>query len=171
MKFEKVLEDLKPQLIGISKQINKNTAYIDTDDLVQEMVLHLWEKWRKGEVERHTRSYILQSCWFHIKNYLRKSDSRLKTISVDESVDKEDIYLWGIIPQESIPVTDAVEFEMTVESIMSNGLTQREKEVFSLILEGCTLREVGEKLRISFVRVFKIKNNLQKKINVYINGG
>ncbi len=164
MNFKEILKELTPKFISISLQLNKNSNGYDLNDLVQEMSMHLLEKWNKGEIEGYTKSYILQSCWFHIKNYLRKINKKIKTISLDDIVDGADVCLCEMIEDDSESVYDIVNFKITVDNILSNGLTKREKEVFLLTLEGHTLREMGEILDISFVRVLKIENNIKKKV-------
>ncbi len=164
MNFKEILKELTPKFISISLQLNKNSNGYDLNDLVQEMSMHLLEKWNKGEIEGYTKSYILQSCWFHIKNYLRKINKKIKTISLDDIVDGTDVCLCEMIEDGSESVYDIVNFKITVDNILSNGLTKREKEVFLLTLEGHTLREMGEILDISFVRVSKIENNIKKKV-------
>ena len=42
-------------------------------------------------------------------------------------------------------------------------LTEREKEVVFLSIDGLTVREIGVKLNISHVMVIKIKNNIKRK--------
>ena len=42
-------------------------------------------------------------------------------------------------------------------------LSEKEKNVFSLLLEGYTVREVGYKLRVSHVRIVKLKQGIVKK--------
>lgn len=37
------------------------------------------------------------------------------------------------------------------------------KEIFNLRLEGYKLREIGERLDISYVRIFKIQEGIRKK--------
>ena len=46
---------------------------------------------------------------------------------------------------------------------MNNGLTPREKEVFILALEGLTVREIGDRLGVSHVRVVKLRANIKEK--------
>lgn len=165
MNFKEILEELFPKLTGIARRVNGYLPFIDEDDLMQEMSLHLWKKWKQGELEGKTDSFILQSCWFHLKNYLRTVGDKAQIISLDEPINSEGTTLGEIIPDNSQPLPELVNWKMLVEKIKTDGLTKREKEVFALCLEGYTLREIGERLDISFVRVSKIKKNIRKKWN------
>lgn len=162
--FERLLGDLSPQLKRIARRINGYSRFIDEDDLFQEMCIYLWEKWEQGEIEGKTESYILQGCWFYLKNYLRIINDKDEIISLDEQIDDEGMTLGEIIPDNSQTFDELVDVKLLVEKITTDGLTKREKEVFYLCLEGYTLRKIGERLRISFVRVFKVKKNISKKL-------
>ena len=53
---------------------------------------------------------------------------------------------------------------MILEYIRGNGFTEREKEVFFLLFDGCTVREAAEKLGLSHVMVVKIRKNFIDKL-------
>ncbi|MFQ5866525.1 MAG: sigma-70 family RNA polymerase sigma factor [bacterium] len=173
--FERSLEGLFPRLKGIAKRVNGHlrfthahqrwAGFIDEDDLMQEMSLHLWKKWKQGELEGKTESYLLQSCWFHLQNYLRTVDDKGEIISFDEPIDSEETTLGEIIPDNSQHLPELINWKIIIEKMRTNGLTKREKEVFALCLEGYTLREIGKRLDISFVRVSKIQKHICKKWN------
>jgi DNA-binding CsgD family transcriptional regulator len=52
---------------------------------------------------------------------------------------------------------------MQVEALLESGLTQRERDVLALSMEGMTTREVGQKLGISHVAVVKVRNKLKSR--------
>lgn len=52
------------------------------------------------------------------------------------------------------------------ENINSLNLTRREKEIFNLILEGCTNKEISEKLFIEETTVKKHIQNILKKLDL-----
>ena len=62
-----------------------------------------------------------------------------------------------------------VDKKMLIDYIMNNGFSKREKEVFSLILQGYTVREAGRELGISHVMVVKLKNRLLGKVTKIVN--
>jgi RNA polymerase sigma factor (sigma-70 family) len=167
MNFEKVLLKLTPKLKGIALRLNGRLRFIDEDDLMQEMSIHLWKKWKQDELKGKTESYMLQSCWFHIKNYLRTVSDKTEIISIDEPNNNKGTILNKIIPYNFQAFLESIMLRIIIEKISENGLTKREKEVFVLCLEGYTLREIGERLNISFVRVSKIKKNICRKWGLY----
>jgi RNA polymerase sigma factor (sigma-70 family) len=155
MKFEELLENFSPLLKRMAKRFKGNLRFLDEEDLVQEMLFHLWKQWKSGKCEDKTFSYIAQSCWFYLQNYLRRFRDKVSWVSLDELQS---------FPDKSSPPLEVVERKIIIERIRGNGLTIREKEVFNLWLDGCTVREIGKRLRISHVRVVKIENNIRRKV-------
>jgi len=129
---------------------------------MQEMVLHLWKKFKNGDFKDATRSYILQSCWYHIKNYLRKIRSRSHTELENLSYDSN-FYITETDSDSYNDILDRIDMNIAIFRILNNGITPREKQVLKLLLEGNTLREIGEKIGISFVRVHNIIRNITEK--------
>ena len=67
------------------------------------------------------------------------------------------------MPATKEPLGKILDRHLVLEDIKNNGFTKREKEVFSLILGGYTVRETGKKLDISHVMVIKYKQRIMKK--------
>ena len=155
MSFEELLENCSPLLRRIAKRYRGNLRFLDEEDLIQEMLCYLWKKWKNGELEGKTSSYIIQNCWFYLQNYLRKTRYKVKWVNLDE--------LPGLA-DESSPHPEVVERKKIIEQIGGNGLTVRQKVVFDLWLQGHTVREIGKRLRISHVRVVKIEDNIRRKV-------
>jgi len=164
MDFENILVNLNLKLRRIACKLNGHLRFIDEDDLVQEMYIHLWKMQEQGELEGKTDSYLLQSCWFHIKNYLRVIDKRIEIVSLDEPIDNSETTFAEIIPDSYQHFYETVEWGIMSDKIRKIVLTKREKEVLTLLLEGYTFREIGKILGISFVMVSKIKSNICKKL-------
>ena len=61
---------------------------------------------------------------------------------------------------------DTVEFEVNVNAIRALGLTERELEVLQLLSEGCSNKEVAEKLFVAPNTVKTHVLNLYKKLDV-----
>ncbi len=165
MNFEAIYKKFSIPITRLAKKSGSCSKYIDEKDIAQEMFIHLWQECKNGKFQDKTDSYIIQSLWFCSRNYLRKKRDGGFFVSLDDPVNGEETILKDIIPDNSPPFTERLENKMFVRGMINNGLTKREKEVFSLCLEGYNLRGIGEKLGISHVRVFKIQKNIRKKIN------
>jgi len=165
MNFEAIYKKFSIPIAKLAKKSRSYSNFIDEKDIAQEMLLHLWQECRSGKFQDKTDSYIIQSLWFCSRNYLRKKRDRGSFVSLDESVNGEGITLKDIIPDDSPPFTEELENKMFIQRVRNNGLTKREKEVFTLCLEGYNLRSIGKRLGISHVRVFKIRRNLREKIS------
>ncbi len=165
MEFEAIYKKFSVPITRLAKKSRSYSNFINEEDIAQEMFIHLWQEHRNGKFQDKTDSYIIQSLWFCSKNYLRKKKDRGFFVSLDEPVNGEEITLKDIIPDHSPSFTETLENKMFIQRVIGNGLTEREKEVFNLCLEGYNLREIGERLGISHVRVFKIQKNIREKIN------
>jgi len=171
MSFEILLKRISPTLKRITYKLNGHFSFFNDEDLYQEALIHLWLDFKEGKLSDKTDSYILQGCYFHLKNYIRKNYDKANLISLENSANEEEaLNLDNILsledPQSSF---ELIHCKMLIEKINNNGLTKREKEVFSLALEGLTTRETGSRLGISHVRVVKLKSKIRDKCKKYLD--
>jgi len=172
MAFQDLLTKLTPVLKRITYRIHSRVYFISDNDLFQEAVIHLWEDFNAGKLEDKTDSYILQGCYFYLKNYLRKVGTSKVIISLDNVAQDDEcgfedfLFLKG---QKENDCLDYLNNKMLVDSIMNNGLTGREKEILSLFGEGLTTREIGERIGVSHVRVVKLMHRIREKCMKHID--
>ena len=83
MNFEEILKRISPKLKGIVYRLKGFPPFFSTDDLYQEAMSHLWVDYKEGKLSDKTDSYILQGCYFYLKNYMRKNKSRAPLVSLD----------------------------------------------------------------------------------------
>ncbi len=163
MSFEELILKFSKRIKQLADKAFIQSSVIDKDDLYQEMIYNLWERWRNGELEDKTDAYIIGSCYFHLKNYLRRFKEKSKLISFNEPSEKMDVHLEELVPDKKPLFDKKVDDAIFIQKMKSNEMTRREKEVTELLEKGHTLREIGKKLDISHVRVLKIKENIGKK--------
>jgi len=167
MLFEELIKRLAPKLKSITYKLNGHFSFFNDEDLYQEALIHLWQDFCAGKLDNKTDSYILQGCYFHLKNYIRKVRDKSNLVSLNAMMDEEGGNLEEILCLEDPEsCLDDLENKVLIQEIQNNGLTQREKEIFCLSLEGVTIREIGKKLGISHVMVVKIRKNLRRKLNL-----
>jgi len=171
MVFEELVRRLAPKLKRITYKLNGHFSFFNEEDLYQEALMHLWQEFLAGELTDKTDSYILQGCYFYLKNYLRKNFFRRNLISLEQnSEDGESYYLEEILSSVQTESSfEVIHRNMFIEQIKNNGLTKREKEIFCLTLDGLTTREIGKRLGISHVRVVKLQKRIQGKCKKYID--
>lgn len=164
MKFEDLIKRLSPKLKGITKKIGSEFSFFDNEDLYQEALLHLWEGWNKDEFCDKTDSFILQGCFFFLKNYVRKTCKKIdfRSVSFNNSFHEKDVTLEEMLSSDdaSSPA-DFTKCKLLIENIC-NRITKKEKDVFVLSLQDWTTREIGQKLGISHVMVVKIKKRIKR---------
>ena len=149
MSYEELVRKIAPKLKRITYKLGKYLSFCAQDDLYQEALIYLWEEFSKGELLDKTDSYILQGCYFHLKNYIRKNIDKARLISIDfDYGDEEGQGTLDEILHLKSPgsLFEDVYCKMLIEKINNNGLTVREKEVFNFALDGLTVREIGSRL-------------------------
>lgn len=163
MNFKSLSRSLESNLEFLAHRLAQSNRSLEADDLYQEMMLHLWDKFRDGVPEGINRSYIVRGCKFHILNYLRKKRDKAWMVSLEEPINENGNTLKDILAARQQDTRKDIDAELTADQILHNGLTRREKEVFLFLLQGYTLRETGRKLGISHVRVVNLRRNIRQK--------
>lgn len=163
MDFETLLKKVSPRLKSIARSYNGHGFFIDKEDLYQEMCIHLWDNFRDGVPPGINEAYIVKGCKFHMLNYRRKQKEKAVIVSLDKPLNEDGYTLKDILPDKKEPLDRCIDRETIINDIKNNGFSKREKETLPLLLEGYTVREIGEKLGISHVMVVKLKQRIIKK--------
>lgn len=169
MKIEEALAVIAPKLRQIAFAYRTWSPSADEDDLFGEMTAHLCERWIGDGLGTKTESYIVQSCYFHLRNYLRTIAEKGKNLPLealrgerDESGDDE---RRECVLLDPAPAPQRyLEERALYDTIMKNGLSRMEKDIIRCLYEGMTVREIGEKFGISHVMAVKYKKNIARKV-------
>ncbi len=171
MTFESLTQKLSSKLKAIAYRLNHQFTFFNEEDLYQEALIRLWEDSRTGRLDDKTDSYILQGCYFHLKNYIRKNRVKAKLVSIEENVGQgknsfEDLFLKD---EKSSDLRDHLNDLLLTETIFNNGFTLKEKQILRFYSEGLTTRQIGERLGVSHVSVVKMTNKIRGKSRKYID--
>jgi RNA polymerase sigma factor (sigma-70 family) len=171
--FEELIKRLAQKLKGIAYKVHWAGYYFNNEDLYQEALLHLWNEYNAGTLTDKTDSYILQGCYFHLKNYMRTALDKVRPMSLDcpVSPDRESRLDSLAIPGEGT-VDDyfaSLHARMLVDVIYNNGLNDKEKKLLPLFAEGLSTREIGKRAGISHVRVIKMRRDIEKKCRKHLD--
>jgi RNA polymerase sigma factor (sigma-70 family) len=161
--FEDLMRKLSPTLRRITYKLNGHFTFFDEDDLFQEALEHLWNAFENGSIGEKTDSYILQGCYFHLKNYIRKTMDRVKLTSINLPIDEDGSTVEDTLTCPDNSTEEAADNAILAESLGRIGLSGREEKVLSLSMSGMTVREIGKEMGISHVMVVKIKNKIKIK--------
>jgi len=169
MYFDELVRKISPKLKAITHRLNGRFTFFNDEDLFQEALMHLWVDFNRHKLDDKTDSYILQGCYFHLKNHIRIVRDKSKLVSLDALMNED-----GMILEDIIPSSDTGEYfeylndKLLIEKMQNNGLTSKEKEFLSLYLEGLTIREIGKRFGISHVSVVKLKNKIRNKYEKFV---
>jgi len=173
MSFEELTKKLSPTVKRITYKLNGRYRSFSHDDLYQEALLHLWNDFNAGKLEDKTDSYILQGCYFYLKNYIRKVNERPNVISLDMAVgDGEDVSLEEILYLKFATQEDCRNFlhvKFLAEAIQNNGFSSREKRILMFLKEGLTTRDIGKRIGVSHVSVVKMVAKIRGKCKAYLD--
>ena len=120
----------------------------------------------KGKLSDKTDSYILQGCYFHLKNYIRKVNERSGIISVDASLSEDSDTTMGDFLGEHWSSADCrleLHNKLLIQSIRNNGFNPREKMLLEYFSQGLTTRDIGKRLKVSHVSVLKMMRKIRQK--------
>jgi len=170
MGFESLLEQVEPKLKAIAYNLNYKCSYFDADDLYQEAVIDLWIKYGRNELSDKTDSYILQGCFFFLKNYIRVAY---------KTVDARSLHISGMAADQGDEAQEEpfrcegrgqdlefVMIDILVEDILK-CLTEREGKVFLMSIDEHTTREIGAEIGVSHPMVVKIEKRIREKCEAF----
>ncbi len=163
MSFETLLTRLSPTLKRITRKLNGHFTFMDDQDLFQEALLHLWVRFSSGDLLDKTDSYVLQGCYYHLKNYIRKTRDNAVLLSLSGQDGGDGTPFEETLVAGDIPAYEEAEGKLQIEAIVDSGMSQREKDVLGFSLEGLTTREIGVRLGVSHVSVVKTRNKLKER--------
>lgn len=161
--FEDMMNKISPTLRAIAHRMNGHFTYFSDDDLYQEALAHLWVRFRRGSLNDKTDSYILQGCYFHLKNYLRIRLDKAKVVSLNYPIDGAETPLEETLAGSDNYGREGIDEHLLTDNAILARLDAREKKVFRLSMEGMTLREIGKIMGTSHVMVLKIKSRIKDR--------
>ena len=164
MSFEELTHKISPKLKGIVYQIHKAVPSFSAEDLYQEAVLNLFADYKNGKLSDKTESYVLQGCYFYLKNYVRMTRDKTSLMSVNMPINEEGVEFQDFLSSEAgVAIDENPDLDTLMENVFQNELSRKEKEIAFFYLQGWTTRAIGERLGISHVSVVKLESKIREK--------
>ena len=172
MSFEELSQRLSPTIKRIVYRLNGHYRSFNHDDLYQEATIHLWSNFLKGKLSDKTDSYILQGCYFHLRNYIRKINERSNIISVDTVLSNNE----GATVENTlgefwacVDCREDLHNKFLVQSIRSNSFNSKEIKLLDYFSQGLSTREIGKRMGVSHVRVVKMMQKIRVKSKKHLD--
>lgn len=172
MSFTELHKKLSPTIKRIAYKLNGHYRSFNHDDLYQEATIHLWSNFLKGTLSDKTDSYILQGCYFHLKNYIRKINERSNVVSIDAALSCNDEATVEDILGEQWSCPDCREElhnKFLAQSIQNNGFNPKEKRLLNYFSQGLTTRDIGKRIGVSHVSVVKMMRKIRIKAQKHLD--
>jgi RNA polymerase sigma factor (sigma-70 family) len=172
MGFEELHQKLSPTIKRIAWRLNGYYRSFNHDDLYQEATIHLWSDFLKGKLSDKTDSYILQGCYFHLKNYIRKVNEHSNIVSIDAVLStNEEATVEDVLGQYwACPdCREQLHNKFLAQSINNNGFSAKEKRLFTYFSQGLTTRDIGRRLGVSHVSVVKMMRKIRIKSQKHLD--
>ena len=172
MSFEELYQKLSPTIKRIAYRLNGHYRSFSHDDLYQEATIHLWSNFLKGELGDKTDSYVLQGCYFHLKNYIRKVNERSNIVSIDAILSNNEDTTMGEVLGKFLAVDDCrqdLHNKFLVQSLCNNGFNPKEKRLLDYFSQGLTTRDIGERMGVSHVSVVKLMKKIRTKAQKHLD--
>lgn len=172
MSFEELHRKLSPTIKRITYKLNGRYRSFNHDDLYQEASIHLWSDFLKGKLNDKTDSYILQGCYFHLKNYIRTVNERPNIISMDAPLSTNDEASIEDVLGEYWSCPDCreeLQSKFLAQSIRDNGFNPKEKRLLDYFSQGLTTRDIGKRMGISHVSVVKLMQKIRVKAQKHLD--
>lgn len=172
MNFEELHQKLSPTIKRIAYRLNGHYRSFSHDDLYQEATIHLWSNFLKGKLGDKTDSYILQGCYFHLKNYIRKVNERPNVVSINAALStNEEATLEDVLGQSwACPdCREQLHIKFLTQSIRDNGFNLKEKRLLDYFSQGLTTRAIGKRMGISHVSVVKLMQKIRIKAQKHLD--
>ena len=138
----------------------------DTEEIVQEVFVKIWEKRRTIDAYSSFESFLFTIAYNSTISLFRKRVNEKKYLEHLFALQKENVMT---------EINDEIQFNDLTEQVsyLIEGLTPRQKEIYKLSRDsGLTYQEIGKKLNISATTVKKhmantlsyLKSNLQNNM-------
>jgi len=114
----------------------------ETENIVQNIFLSLWENRENAVTIKNVKSYLFQSAKFQCINYIKKE-------SVRQKFDDEASYLLKKMELEIDDLLISSEQQEEIEKAIDSLPEQRQKVFMMKRLEGMSYKEISQKLGIS----------------------
>lgn len=168
VEFTKIIKKYNPKIKAIARKLDGKYTSFNNDDLYQEAVVYLWDKHNKDELHDKTDSFILQGCFFNMRNYIRTMHKSLdrKAVSMNIPINEDGNTYEDLLADSNAETVSSDLVNRSLLRDVRGKLNERELRVLSYSYKGMTNREIGGEIGVSHVMVGKIMKKIRTKCEV-----
>jgi len=147
---------MRELLCRIAHRLSTDSAV--REDLVQEAWVHLWRLEERRPSQR--QSWYLQSCKFHLLNYLatgRSVDSPKRRSGRTDIDDEQDVGRGGDNGESDVFKQVSAR---DISALLSCRLTSFERSILTFLEEGMSAREIADRLEVTHPTVAKYRQRI-----------
>jgi RNA polymerase sigma factor (sigma-70 family) len=158
------------QLRGVAARLTRDSEM--QKDLLQEMFIHLIQV--QGEQPNHTLSWYVKSCEFHARNNLmhgRSVDSLKRARNcIPLGQWDDDPHRDFYSPLETMDPVDLHSelFTKDLVDLIMPRLTDKQQQIFCLLMKGFRVREIARELCITHPAVVKHRKKIARIANEFL---
>ena len=164
--LNEIINRLRYQLKAIIRKLNIKYEYVDSEDFYQEALLYLWQQNESGKLKDKNDSYILQGCYYYLKNYIRKYIKPAYR-KIDQAhyfnLSEQNREIDNNIPIKLQNHANDNLDEYLYYDEFNKYLSMKEKVLLNLRMKGLSTREIGKELGISHTMVSKMRKKIIMK--------
>ena len=177
MEFFKLYEMVKGNILYWSTSIQINTNFgVDRDDAYQELLIAVFNWW--STKKNLTKYYVQKRLYYtnikmlkkyYVSNYARLNPIYIEVMREDKSNDRYDLF---DETHSDVAVLNKIEMNDILEKLVYKlgGEGKRASIILKMIMQGMSIRDIAEELKmtksnVNRIKQEKIKVTLQKIIN------
>jgi RNA polymerase sigma factor (sigma-70 family) len=143
-----------------------DTADRDSEDIVQEVALHLFEKADVTAPIEYLTSYVYQALRNKVIDHFRRKKNMI-SLSTPVSDDGENAVLEDILEDEREDLMKIIEDRQMADQVMKiiQSIEIRQAAIFiATEIDGCSFRELAEEWQVPIGTLLSLKSRAVKRI-------
>jgi RNA polymerase sigma factor (sigma-70 family) len=154
-------------LVRFVKNSIADTADRDSEDIVQEVALHLFEKADVTAPIEHLTSYVYQALRNKVIDYFRRQKNMI-SLSTPVGDEDESVVLEDILEDEREDLLKTIEDRQLADQVMKviQTIEIRQAAIFiATEIDGCSFKELADEWQVPIGTLLSLKSRAVRRIH------